>query len=142
MCTNCGYNLITRQRTVAGRPAALGRPRVRSGEPPWYLSPWPYLGVIALLVGVFYFLGRQNSAFYGGIALVLVLYMLTTTILVLVAAFRDSVATGFMTLCIPLYVFYFVFKVNENDTLKVLYGFNFLIYLGAMAMGKLLPAPQ
>jgi len=140
LCTNCGYNLITRQRTVAGRPAALGKPRVHSGEAPWYLTPWPYLGVIALLVGVFYFLGRQNSAFYAGIALVLVLYMIITTILVLVAAFRDSVATGFMTLCIPLYVFYFVFKVNENDTLKVLYGFNILIYVGALALGKMLPA--
>ena len=140
MCTNCGYNLVTRQRTVAGRPAALGRPRVQSGEAPFYLTPWPYLGVVAVLVGVFYFLGRQNSAFNAGIALVLLLYMLITTILVLVAAFRDSVATGFMTLCIPLYVFYFVFKVNENDTLKVLYGFNILIYVGAMALGKVLQA--
>src|SRR5712691_4482889 len=26
LCTNCGYNLATGQRTVAGRQAALGKP--------------------------------------------------------------------------------------------------------------------
>ena len=138
LCTNCGYNTVTRQRTVAGRPAALGRPRAPSGEAPWYLTPWPYIGAVVLLIGVFYFLGRQNSVFYGGIAAVIGLFMLTTSILVLVAAFQDSVATGFMTMCIPFYVLYFVFKVNDNDTLKVLYGFNILMYLVAMLLGKVL----
>jgi hypothetical protein len=90
---------------------------------------------VAVLVGIFYFLGRQNSAFYAAMAAVLGLYMVATSILVLVAAFRDSVATGFMTMCIPFYVFYFVFKVNDNDTLKVLIGFNILIYLGSMVLG-------
>jgi len=93
------------------------------------MTPWPYIGVVVLLVGLFYFLAQQNSAFYLGIAAVLLLYWLTTTIILLIAAFKESVATGLMTLCIPFYAFYFVFKVNDNDTLKILYGFNIVIGL-------------
>lgn len=129
LCTHCGYNLVTRQRTVAGRPAALGKPRAPSGDAPWYKTAYPYLGVVVLLLGIFYLLGRSNPVFFLGFLVVALLYMLTTSILVLVAAFREGVGTGFLTLCLPFYAFYFVFKVNENDTLKILYGFNVLLGL-------------
>lgn len=135
LCTSCGYNLVTRQRATVSRPAA--RPKAAyAGEAPWYMTPWPYIGLVALLVGVFYFLGKQNPPFYLGIAVVLGLYMLTTQLLVLIAAFRESVVTGFLTLCIPFYALYFVFKVNENDTLKLLYSFNVLIFIAAKVIGK------
>jgi len=124
---------------VAGKQAALGKPRTQSGEAPWYLTPWPYLGGVVLLVGLFYLLGRQNPVMYLGIAAVLVLYMVTTSILVLVAAFKESVGTGFLTLCVPFYAFYFVFKVSDNDTLKILYGFNILIGVSVRVLMSYLP---
>jgi len=127
--------MVTRQRTVAGRPAALGKPQVQSGEAPWYKTPWPYVGAAVLLVGIFYLLGKQNPAFYLGMAAVLIIYYLTTTILVLIAAFKESVATGFLTLCFFPYALYFVFKVNDDDTLKILYAFNVVIIICIKFMG-------
>jgi len=50
-------------------------------------------------------------------------------IVVLVAAFRESVGTGFLTLCIPIYGLWFVFKTNDSDTLKILYGVAIVVNL-------------
>ncbi len=54
-------------------------------------------------------------------------YSLAIHVIVLVAAFQESAGTGFMALCIPFYALYFVFRVLESDTLKILYGTAFLI---------------
>ena len=123
LCTNCGYNLSTGKRTVAGRPAALGKPKAASGETPWYLTAWPYLGFMFVVLGVLYFLGRQNPVMILAFIAVALLFTVTVHIIVIVAAFRDGIATGFLTLCIPFYALYYVFKVSDNDTLKILYGF-------------------
>jgi DNA-directed RNA polymerase subunit RPC12/RpoP len=137
LCTHCGYNLVTRQRTVAGKPAALGRPKAPSGEAPWYLTPWPYVGVVVLLLGTFYLLGRSHPPMMLAFVGLTVLYVLTTHILVLVAAFRESVGTGFLSLCIPFYALYFVFKVSESDTLKVLYGCAILLNIALRVVGAM-----
>lgn len=128
VCTRCGYNLATRQRIVAGRPAPLGAPTAPSGQAPWYKTPYPYLGAVALLLGLFWYLGRENPTMKLGFIAVAALYYIAVEILVLVAAFKESVGTGFLTLCIPIYGVYFVFKVNEDDTLKILYS-------GALVIG-------
>ena len=60
LCTACGYNLVTKQRTVAGRPAALGKPRAPSYEAPWYKTAYPYIGVVLVLLAALYFLGRRT----------------------------------------------------------------------------------
>lgn len=138
LCTQCGYNLVTRQRTVAGRPAALGKPSASSGEAPWYLTPWPYVGVVVLLLGIFYLLSRSNPVMMLPFLGVAVLYMLTVHIIVIVAAFKESVTTGLLTLCIPIYALYFVFKVNENDSLKILYGIAILLNIAL----RFLPVPE
>jgi hypothetical protein len=44
-----------------------------------------------------------------------------------IAAFREGAGTGFLSLCIPFYALYFVFKIHDNDTLKVLYGVAFVL---------------
>src|SRR5438477_8988729 len=43
LCTKCGYNLATKQRTVAGRPTAPGRAMAPSGQEPWYKTAYPYV---------------------------------------------------------------------------------------------------
>lgn len=55
------------------------------------------------------------------------LYMLVVGIAVLVTAFKESVGTGFMTLCIPFYALYFVFVKSESDTLKFTYGLSLIL---------------
>jgi hypothetical protein len=129
LCTACGYNLATRQRTVAGRPAALGKPAAPQYDTPWYKTAYPYLALVFLVLGVLYFLGRQNPAMMLAFIGTAALYTLTAHIIVVVAAFRESVGTGFLTLCIPFYALYFVFKVSDNDTLKVLYTAAVIINL-------------
>lgn len=62
LCTQCGYNFATRQRMVAGRPAPLGKPKDRADGTAWYLTPYPYVGALAVALGIFYFLGKQNPA--------------------------------------------------------------------------------
>jgi hypothetical protein len=120
LCTQCGYNLATGQRTVAGRPAPLGKPTAPQWETPWYKTAYPYLGVVLVALGLLFYLGRENPALMLGFLGVAALYNLTVCIIVVVAAFRESVGTGFLTLCVPFYALYFVFKVSDSDTLKIL----------------------
>ena len=122
LCINCGYNLKTGQRMVAGRPAAPGKPSGDQWETPWYKTAYPYVGLLIVALGLFYLLGRGNPAMMLAFVGTAVLYSLTVHIIVIVAAFRESAGTGFLTLCIPIYAIYFVFKVSDNDTLKILYG--------------------
>lgn len=110
---------------AAGRPAAPGkRPNF---ETSWYATPYPYLAVVAVALAVLFYLGRQNHpqmlAFIG----TAFLYIFIAHILVVVAAFRKSVGTGFLALFLPFYALYFVFKVSDNNALKVIYSAAVLI---------------
>jgi hypothetical protein len=122
LCTNCGYNMATGQRTVAGRPAALGRPTAPSYDVPWYKTPYPYLGAFAAILGLLYFLGRSNPPIMLGFYGLSLLYIVGAKITATVFAFKEGVGTGFLTLCIEIYTIYFVFKVSDNDLLKLIYG--------------------
>jgi len=127
LCTQCGYNVATGKRTVAGRRAAPGKPKADAWETPWYRTAYPYIGVVLAILALFYFLGRQNPVFHLALLGVAILYVFTVHIIVVVAAFRVGIGTGFLTLCIPFFAIYFVFKMNDNDTLKILYGTAILI---------------
>jgi len=122
LCTQCGYNLVTGKRTVAGRPAALGKPGTPQWETPWYKTAYPYLLVLVAALGLLYYFGRENPAIMLAFLGVALLYSLTVHIIAIVAAFKESAGTGFLTMCVPFYALYFVFKVSDNDTLKVLYA--------------------
>ncbi len=65
-----------------------------------------------------------------------VVYVLVVHIWAIVCAFKESVGTGFLTLCIPLYALYFVYKVSENEPLKLFYGVAVLINIGLRVAGK------
>jgi hypothetical protein len=127
LCTKCGYNLVTKQRTVAGRPAAPGKPAADQWEVPWYKTPYPYVGALVVAMGTLYFLGRQNPPFMMAFVGIGALYTLTAHIIVAVAAFKEGIGTGFLSLCIPIYALYFVFRVSDSDSLKILYGVAFVV---------------
>jgi len=130
ICSKCGYNIATKQRVGGGRVAAAGRGKVAAaGEAKWYATAYPYIGVVLVILAVLYFLGRENPPMMLAFLLAAALYYVVVHIMVLVAAFRQSVGTGFLTLCVPFYALYFVLKVSESQTLKALYSFAILIGL-------------
>jgi hypothetical protein len=136
LCTNCGYNLATKQRTVAGRPAALGKPAATKWETPWYKTAYPYIGVVVLVMAILYLLGRSNPVMMLAFLGVAVLYVVVTHILVIVSAFKQSVGTGFLTMCVPFYGLYYVFKVSEDETLQILYTVAIVINFAVRFLPK------
>ena len=114
---------------VAGQVVAPGRPTSDQWETPWYKTAYPYVGLLVALMAIFYLLGRQNESFMLAFLGLGALYSLGVHLVVVVTAFRESAGTGFLTLCIPFYALYFVFKVNDNDTLKLLYALAIIINL-------------
>ena len=122
LCTHCGYNLAKGKRTVAGKTVGPGKPAVTQWEVPWYKTVYPYLGAVVLLMALLYALGRENPGMKLAFVGVAALYVLTTHIIVTVSAFREGAGTGFLTLCVPFYALYYVYKVSESDTLQILYG--------------------
>ena len=93
-----------------------------SGEVPWYKTAYPHIGALILVLGALYYGGRTNPSLMLIFIAVLVLYCVGVHILVVIAAFKESVGTGFLALCLPFYAVYYVFKVSENTTLQVLYS--------------------
>lgn len=135
LCTSCGYNTVTQQK-VSARHATS---RARSGEPAWYESPWPYIGLTALLTGLFFVLGKQvNQNFFFGLLGTLLLYALAMQIIMLICAFKESVGTGFLCLCIPIFAWYWVWWASDNRTLKILYVFQIVIYLELFFLVRLM----
>src|SRR5438046_1402293 len=45
LCTNCGYNLVTKQRMVAGRTVGMGGSMGAMREASWYQSPLLQAGI-------------------------------------------------------------------------------------------------
>ena len=93
------------------------------------MTPYPYLGVVAVVLAVLYYMGRQNPSLILVFIATAFLYILVAHIMVVVAAFRKSVRTGVLALCLPFYALYFVFKVSNNNALKVIYTAAVLIII-------------
>ena len=51
-------------------------------------------------------------------------------IIILIAAFKKSVGTGFLTLCVPFYVLYFVFAQYESEKKGKVIG----LWLGGLVL--------
>lgn len=132
LCTNCGYNTVTRQRTGAGRPGARrgAIAAAPAGPVPLYKNPNLYVGIVlAIFVAMFavtWFIRPFLLVYFA----ILLLYSMIIGIAVLIAAFKDDVGTGFMTLCVPFYVVYFLRAKCESKLLKALYTAGSLGWLG------------
>jgi len=128
LCTNCGYNFKTGKAVQTARPGALAAAATANQwETPWYKTPWPYIGALVLVLGILYFMGQENPKMMLAFVGVALLYSFGIHVVVIITAFKEGAGTGFLTMCVPFYGIYFVFKVNENDTLKILYGLAFVL---------------
>lgn len=47
------------------------------------------------------------------------LSMLVCTVIMLIAAFKRSVGTGFLSLCVPFWIYFFAFKQYQSPKKKV-----------------------
>ena len=124
VCTRCGYNLTTGQRlqsrTGAGAGAAARKAAPASDK--WYANPNIWLGILALFFVALFFIGRATGPVgFLVYALLALLYVAAIEIWALIAAFKDSVGTGFLALYFWPYRLYFVFSKSENPMLKALY---------------------
>lgn len=94
----------------------------------------------ALVLGLLFILGHTNE----DVALVFIacqsLYGLAVGVIVLVQAFRQGIGTGFLTLCVPFYILYFAFAVNENPHIKALFTAALLANLAGYFAGPELEA--
>lgn len=130
LCTQCGFNLATGKRMVAGKVVAPGKPAKERGETPWHKTAYPYVGVVVLAIGILYFLGKDNPKVQLAIGAVVLLYLVGVHILVTVSAFQVGLGTGFLTMCVLPFTVYYVFKINDDDSLKILYAAALAIRFG------------
>lgn len=135
ICVNCGYNVQTGQAlTVKVKKAPKERAEL-SGAAAMLLSPAVIgLAVLAIIGGLY-------AMTWGDPDQVIIPYALSSifslgvSITVLVFAFRESVGTGFLTLCVPCYILYFVFAVCDNGLVKGLFGVSIILaVIGAIAL--------
>jgi DNA-directed RNA polymerase subunit RPC12/RpoP len=134
LCTRCGYNLATGQRTVAGRPAPRGRAVAPSGDTKWYKTSYPYLGAFALLMLALLLVGRSGHKDEPSLAIVAylglgLLFYLGVRLLTVVLAFKDGMGTGFLCLCLEFYAIRWVYAESENSFLKASYPLLLLLGL-------------
>ncbi|UCD75318.1 MAG: hypothetical protein JSV91_00055 [Phycisphaerales bacterium] len=127
LCTNCGFSTKTGQRLsvetkkpkrqrAAGEGSLIGN----------LLSPGGVGLATLIILSVFFALATSNEV----VALV---YLLTAGffgfgvwIVVLVFAFSEGIGQGFLTLCVPCYILYYVFGVCDNQYVKILYVLSIL----------------
>jgi hypothetical protein len=139
LCTNCGYNLKTGRRAqveqVAARPVPVRKPRPAAGGS----SNLAVVIVGVILAGLF---GLAWVHPLGAVAFALsaALFFIVISLVVLVAAFQDSVGQGFLTLCVPFYVLYFVYGRLDSRTIKGLYSLALAGYVGLIALKSALEA--
>ncbi len=106
---------------VAGRVVPPGAPR-QKGDARWYKTAPPYIGAVVLVLAGLYLVGRNSPPVMLAFVIVVALYCLAVHLIVVVAAFHDGAGQGFLTLCLPFYALYYVYKVNGSSTLQMLYG--------------------
>ena len=86
----------------------------------------------SIFFGIFYVIALMSEEVAIGFVLVQSLFSLAVGVLVLVFAFRESIATGFLTLCVPCYSLYFVFAVCENQFVKWLFLLSILTSIAGL----------
>lgn len=120
LCVHCGFNVqsggalhtsVKKERSLpSGRAASMLMTPLAIG-----------LGALAVF-GLLFFGATQSETgamlFVGAYGV----YGLIVGIWAIIAGFMDGILAGILTLCLPFYVLYTVYGLNENGYLKWLYG--------------------
>lgn len=126
LCTSCGFNLKTGERALVNvlKPVEIRDKSERNRSGGGGIPEW-LIGVAALVIlGGLYGVGvaTQNPNMINAAAGIHFLYAITTIVLVLVYAFKDSITTGLLIpLTCFLYALIWVPTKCPNDTVKYMY---------------------
>ena len=125
ICLNCGLNV---QSGVAvsvkvGKDSTPGEAGARfQGATSILFQPFVVSMAILVVMLVLFLRVRDGSPdAIQAFVMFASAYVLCTWVLVMLLAFPESVATGFLTLCVPCYIIYFVFYVNDNQWARWLF---------------------
>jgi hypothetical protein len=144
LCMRCGYNrqLGTRMGapTVAqAEPSGGGAVAALGGVGSLLKKPWLAGAVPAVFFLVLFAMAKSNQDLAPAYLVLQGVFGLVVAILVLVKAFCQGVGTGFLCLCVPCYVIYFVFSdQNDNVLLKWVYGAVLLSSVLGYSLGGVL----
>lgn len=126
VCKACGHDtrphtptpITPKKAAAAAGPGAGGGGAAAMSLPNFLQSP-KIVGLIqaGLLLGLFA-LAKSSAGLFPLYMLVACVYGIGVGLWALVAAFRTSVGTGFLTLCVPFYAFYFVYAKSGNPFLQ------------------------
>jgi ribosomal protein L40E len=134
ICTNCGYNMQTGKRLKSRKSKERAGVSEMSGAAGTLLSPTGIgLGCLAFFL-VLFLLGYSSEPMAWAFVSIADLFGLAIWIAVLVFAFKESLTQGFLTLCVPCYLLYFVFGVCENGYVKWLYFNSLLTWIGTVVL--------
>lgn len=141
MCMNCGHNLQSGQavstkvgkvKKVKGESGGGGQGMVKLIKNPLVVSV--ALFVILMMMILIVMATPENKELAVVFALVSYGIGLVINVCVLVVAFREGIGTGFLTLCLPFYILYFVYGVNESSWVKGLFTANLLAQILSFAL--------
>lgn len=136
VCMQCGYNAQTgrkmKTRTIKTRqPKEKKESRLAQSGAQGALVAF----VLGTIVAVGLTVGAWNNVnmlmVAGG---VLGLFSFVSGIAIIVTAFMDSIAQGFLTMCIPFYAIYWVFFRSENFGIMALFGLNIVVTVCRVAL--------
>ena len=133
LCTNCGHNLQTGEKLQTRKRTS---PRVGVGGATHIaglLSPGGIALVALAAVAILYVLSLQGQPMMLMAFGVLAMFSAAMNITVLVFAFMQSVGQGFLTLCVPCYVLYFLASVCENNYVRYLWVVAFIGHIALYA---------
>ena len=146
LCTNCGHSLQGERQVKTKVDKAPKAKRESSGQlGALLLHPvtvaLAYLGLNAALFVV----GLISPEFFvllGLVSLVHQVLSFSLGVWILITAFREGIGQGFLTLCVPFYVIYFVFFVCDSLWIRYFFAVQILISIGFILMNLGLIAMQ
>lgn len=144
LCMRCGYNrqLGARMESPGAAPVASGGGAAvgaLGGVGSLLKRPWVAGAAPALFFLVLFAMAKANEDLVPAYAVLQGVFGLVVGILVLIKAFCQGVGTGFLCLCVPCYVIYFVFSdQNDNVLLKWAYGAMILSTVLSYSLGGVL----
>lgn len=122
ICTRCGYDVHKGKQLKVRKVKAKGKGGGRPRSAAFVLSPGGVGLILLLLFGLLYWLAWHDDLGALVYAAIAGTFGFVVVIMVLVFAFRESIGQGFLTLCVPCYVLYFVYGICDNAWIKVLFA--------------------
>lgn len=128
ICMNCGFNTQTGlAMKLEVKKAKKDRSASSQMAFSMFLSPSIVSVIIMGIVCLLFFVANAggNDDLILLVRLVGSLIALVMVVFIIVVAFMEGVGQGFLTLCVPFYIFYFLLAVTENQWAK----WSFVVYI-------------